>query len=95
MAPAFFFGLTLINVGPKYSPNMNLPQILGTLYLAAAPLGAYQLWEFSATKCGWLPTFQRSECETRRVAPYGNLFWVLVAFAVPALAAIIGWRVPY
>ena len=95
--PALFFGLTMIRVGPKYSPNMDLSQILGTLYLAGAPLGCHHLWELNATACGWVPVdaFPQTERKTHRMAPHADLVWALVAFGVPALAAVFGWRVPY
>jgi len=96
VVPAFFFGLTMIRLGPKYSQNMNLQQILGTLYLAGAPLGSHHLWELTATKFGWVRAdfLPQPERETRSVAPYGNLVWALVAFGIPAFASILGWRVP-
>jgi hypothetical protein len=96
--PSFFFGLTMIRVGPSYQSNMGLSHVLGTLHLAGAPLGCHHVWEAIAAGAKWAPemmAYPETERDTRRTEKYASLVWAFVAFVVPAAAALLGWRVPW
>jgi hypothetical protein len=81
VVPAFFFGLTMIRLGPKYSQNMNLQQILGTLYLAGAPL--------EVITCGNSPP--RSSAGYERIS-FRNPSVRLVAWLHTAIWSGRSWR---
>jgi hypothetical protein len=91
--PSVLFGLTLVRLGPKYSVNMDFWQILGSLYLAGAPLGSHHVWLMVARSCGWISA-QESEREGIQ-HPHSSFVWILIAFLIPAFAPIAGWRVPF
>ena len=94
--PVILFGLTMIRVGPRYSPNMDFWQILGTLYLAGAPLGSHHLWLVIARPRGWLPSEALQALRANyEIAPRGSIIWAMVALAIPVFAAIFGWPLPY
>jgi len=98
MVPAILFGLTMTRVGPRYSANMDFWQILGSLYLAGAPLGCHHLWILVARKCGWTPIDILSPSERatlEKVAPRSSFIWVALALIIPALAAILARPLPY
>lgn len=87
----------MIRLGPLYSPNMDFWQIMGALYLAGVPLGTHHVWVVVATKCGWLPVWvlQKQEDQAIKMTPTGSLLQAILAFGIPSLAAILGWRVPF
>jgi len=95
--PAVLFGLTLVRLGPMYSPNMDFWQILGALYLAGVPLGSHHVWQVVATYRGWMPTesLRGQEQQTLRIVSHGNMIWAVLAFGIPALATVVGWRLPF
>ena len=93
--PVFLFGLTMIRVGPRYSPNMDFWQILGSLYLAGAPLGSHHLWLTIARRRNWLPEAAVLDRASLDMAPRSTIVWVLVALAIPVFAAIFGLPLPY
>lgn len=93
--PAILFGLTMVRLGPRYSPNMDFWRILGVLYLAGSPLGAHHIWMVVATKYRWVAVEPHEESNTLQRVPENSVLWAALAFGVPALAALCGWRLPF
>ena len=95
--PAVLFGLTMVRVGPTYSSRLDFWRILGVLDLAGSPLGAHHIWIVVAARCRWMPVdaFPRDERETLKRVPQGSLLRAALAFLIPALAAVFGWRLPF
>jgi hypothetical protein len=95
--PAVLFGMTLKNAGPRYPSEIDFWQIIGSIYLAGAPIGSHHLWIAVARIYGWLPSkaLDAEELDTYRVSPFGSFFWVLILLYIPLLIAIVGYPVPY
>ncbi len=92
--PGVIFGLTMTRLGPLYSQNMDFWQIVGSLYLACVPMGAHHAWRFVAERFRW-GDLTDGEARTVKISRVDHLVWILVALAIPTLAVLIKWRVPF
>jgi hypothetical protein len=93
-APAFVFGITMTRLGPLYPEDMNLWEILGSLYLAGVPLGMHHAWLFVAEKFNWI-VLNPQEARAVSLSPNAHLLWAVLAAFIPTFAAIVRWRVPF
>lgn len=95
--PAVLFAFAMLRVGPLYPPKMDFWQILGVLYLASVPLGSHHVWLAVALSNGWIQEdhLPRSELTGDGRMTRDRLGWVLVAFVIPAVASVVGWRLPF
>ena len=97
LLPAIVFGLTMVRLGPLYSANMGFWEVVGALYLAGTPMGSHHLWLVVAKSRGWLSD-EYLRVEEKAEANAGvmvHVLWSVVPLVIPAVAAIIPFRLPW
>ena len=95
--PAVVFGLTMVRLGPLYSANMGFWQVIGALYLAGTPMGSHHLWLAVAKLNGWLSAenLRSDEIAEAQAGVTMHVVWSIVALVIPAVSAIIPFRLPW